>query len=52
MSKDEFVVEMLTLQFISGKKTDSAAEYVELYKETREQILAAMKENFDVRNLL
>ena len=52
MSKDEFVVEMLTLQFISGKNTGSAAEYVELYKETRKQILSAMKENFDVRNLL
>lgn len=52
MSKDDFVIEMLTLQFISGKKTDSAAEYVELYKETRKQILDAMNEKFAIHNLL
>lgn len=38
MLKDDFVIEMLTLQFISGKTADSAAEYVELYKKAKREI--------------
>ena len=50
MSKDDFVIEMLTLQFISGKTDDSAAEYVKLYRDAHEQISSAYadsKEEFD-----
>lgn len=53
MSKDDFVIEMLTFQFISGKNTGSAAEYAELYRETREQIKAAYRgPDPDIENLL
>lgn len=55
MSKDEFVIEMLALQFISDKTADSAAEYVELYRKSREQIKAAyesQKEPFNTDPLL
>lgn len=55
MSKDDFVIEMLTLQFISGKTADSAAEYVKLYRDAREQIFSAYtdsKEGFDFKPLV
>ena len=52
MSKKDFVIEMLTLQFISGKTADSAAEYVELYKEIRKQIEEAYNGDFNPDNLL
>lgn len=52
MSKDDFVIEMLTLQFINGKTADSAAEYVELYRKAREQIVAAYKTELNVDSLL
>lgn len=44
MTDKDFVIEMLTLQYIQGKATGSAPEYVKLYEQTKEEIKAAYKE--------
>lgn len=44
MTGRDFAIEMLTLQYIQGRATDSPLEYVKLYKQTKEEIEAAFKE--------
>ncbi len=44
---DDYIVEMLTLQFIQGKATNSALEYVELYRQARKEIESAYNETAD-----
>ena len=52
LSQREFVIEMLTLQYIQGKTANSAAEYVKLYREAREEIESAYGSSFKVDNMI
>lgn len=52
LSQREFVIEMLTLQYIQGKTANSAAEYVKLYQEARKEIKSAYGSSFKVDNMI
>ncbi len=52
---EEAIIDILTLQYINNKKTDSAMEYVKLYQATRKEIEKYYKETrspFDLNALV
>ena len=52
LSQKEFVIEMLTLQYIQGKTANSAAEYVGLYRKARKEIKSAYGNPFEIDNMI
>ena len=49
------IIELLALQYIQGKSTNSATEYVQLYRDTKKEIETAYEETeptFAPANLL
>lgn len=54
LSQKEFIVEMLTLQYIQGKAGDSAAEYVKLYQQAKDEIKSAYEKGnpFELKNMI
>lgn len=41
LTEDELIIDFLALQYIQGKAVNSAAEYVTLYAQAREEIKAS-----------
>lgn len=51
-SHDEFIVEMLALQYIQGKTTNSAADYVAMYRKAKDEIKSAYSEPFNLEGMI
>ena len=49
---DEFIIEMLALQYIQGKVADSATDYVAMYRKTKEEIKSAYSEPFNLEGMI
>ena len=52
LSQKELLIEMLTLQYIKDKAANSPAEYVELYRKTKEEIKSSCETHFNIGNLI